>query len=426
MREGSIYAIIYAILWLVFFLLLLRNRKQNTVSILVTSFYVLYSVLAVFLYNNEFYGVDFNTIKLFPYIYLFLMIFLSLKPILQFDRSQVEILIRPNTIVVNCFVCVFIILAIILLPSSISELRMGILKIMFDSSGGADLYREAHGGGVVQRTIRDIPMFIFYMFSNISVLLFFYYLTLPRLRRLILLGLSITILYNILRPISLGLRTDAIMTIFSILAGYVIMHKWIPKIRRKYINIIGLSIGGLILTLLMALTISRFSERDGGAGGVNLSYVAQASLNFNNYGLDAGGIRYGDRTCRIFKELLGFKNVPDGIVERRNLYYNMKMNDSVFYTFVGDFTLDFGAFATVFIFLFYALTFTRITHIRNGTISFSKLIIIYLAVLIPLQGGMYLFTFSDGGNYSLIAFAFSAVLFHFSDINQKKITIQSN
>ncbi len=418
MREGSIYAIFYAILWIVLFFKLLRNYKKNTVSILVTSFYVLYSVLAVFLYNNEYYRYNFNNVTFFPYIYLFLMILLSLKPILQFDKSQVEELRKPNTLVVNSYVYCFIFLAIVLLPSTIYELRNGIVKILMDSSGGADLYSDAHGGGVVQRSIRDIPKFIFFMLSDISVLLFFYYLTLPQLKRFVLIGLSFTMIYNILRPISLGLRTDAIMTIFSILASYIIMYRWIPKKRKKYINIIGLTVGGLLIALLMALSISRFSGRGAGVNGANHNYIAQASLNFNNYGLDAGGIRYGDRTFRIFKEFLGFDNVPVGIMERRSKYHYMKMDDGVFYTYVGDFTLDFGPFVAALIFLLYSFVFTKITRVKNRTISFSKLIILYLAVLIPLQGGMYLFTFSDGGNYSLIAFAFTAVLFHFADLKQ--------
>lgn len=258
------------------------------------------------------------------------------------------------------------------------------------------------------------------MFSYISILIFYYYLTQVRLKKWVLIGLSITMLYNMLRPISLGLRTDTVMTIFAILAGFILMRKWIPQRRRKILVIIGASFGGLIVSLLMILSISRFSNSAGGVSGTNLDYIAQSSLNFNNYGLDAGGIRYGDRTCRIFKKYLGFENVPSGIIERRRMYSKMKMNDGVFYTFVGDFTLDFGPIITVFIFIIYSLWFTHMSRIKNGVISFSKMLVVYLAILIPLQGGMYLFTFSDGGNYTLMAFLFTAILFNYVD--SRKLT----
>ncbi len=415
MREGSLYAIIYAVIWVVVFVKLLRHTKENMLSIVVVAFYVLYSVLAIFLYNDPYNQYVFNNVTLFPYLYLFGMIYLSLIPILRYDQSHVVELVRPNPLVLNCFIYAFIFLSVILIPPAILELRTGLFILLTDPSGGLSLYEDAHGGGVIQRTIWDVPKFVFIMFSYISVLIFFYYLTLPRLKRFVLIGLFLSMLYNIISPISMGLRTGAVMTMLSILAAYIMMHKWIPKNRCKYINIIGLSIGGAIVALLLVLSISRFEDKAAGTGGTNLYYIAQSSLNFNNYGLDAGGIRYGDRTCRIFKEILGFDNVPSGVTERRAMYHNMKMDDRVFYTFVGDFTLDFGPVVALLMFLLYSFSFKRITRVRNHRISFSKLLLLYLAVLIPLQGGMYLFSFSDGGNYSLIAFAFTAVAFNLFD-----------
>ena len=144
-----------------------------------------------------------------------------------------------------------------------------------------------------------------------------------------------------------------------------------------------------------------------------MSYIGQANLNFNNYGLDAGGIRYGDRTFRVFKEILGFPNVPSGPTERRFKYSNLRIDDNRFSTFVGDFTIDFGSVVAVVIFIVFSLLFLRLTKPKNGMMTFSQLIILYLSILIPLQGGMYLFNYSDGGNYRLIGFAFCALLFNY-------------
>lgn len=420
MREGSIYAIIYSIVWCVFFFKIFRKYGKYSISVFVIFFYLLYSILAILLYNHVEYVSDFNTLTLFPYVYLFLMILLCLRPVITYDKSNVQGLIVPTQSVVHTFTYCFIFLAIILLPSAIYDMKSGITMLLLDSNGGADLYVDAHGGGPTQRSIADIPKFLFEMFSYISILIFYYYLTQARLKKWVLVGLSIAMIYNMLRPISLGLRTDTVMTIFAILAGFILIRKWIPQRRRTILIIIGSSFGGLIFSLIMILSISRFSNSAGGVSGTNLDYIAQSSLNFNNYGLDAGGIRNGDRTCRIFKKYLGFENVPSGIIDRRRMYYKMKMNDGVFYTFVGDFTLDFGPITTVLIFIIYSLWFTHMSKIKNGVISFSKMLVVYLAILIPLQGGMYLFTFSDGGNYTLMAFLFTAILFNYVD--SRKLT----
>lgn len=426
MRVGTEITIIYALGWLFFFLLLCKNYKKNITSIFISFFYVVYSALAIFLYNNVDFGQNYQEVSFFPYLYLFAMILLSLAPIIAYDHAKVRGLIRPSTSLIDTFTYVFIFLALISLPSTISELRTGIVLLLVDPSGGADLYKDAHGGGIGSKGLIEIPKYIISIFSYISIFIFFYYLTLRNQRKFVLIGLSITMVYNLLRPLSLGLRTDAVMTIFAFMGGYIIMYKWIPQKRKKILLIIASSIGGLVFCLMMILTISRFEDRAGGVGGTNLDYVAQASLNFNNYGLDAGGIRYGDRTCRVFKELVGFSDVPNGIIERRQKYHSMKMNDSIFYTFVGDFTLDFGPIVTVFLFIFYAIILIKATHSRRGIISFSRLLLVYLTILIPLQGGMYLFTFSDGGNYYLLAFVFTAFIFNLKRKNKIKKIVWAN
>lgn len=422
MRAGSGLAIVYAIIWIIFFLCLCKNFKKNITSIFITIFYVIYSILAIFLYNNNDFGIGYNSLTLFPYLYLFVMIYLSMTPIISYDHSNIKGLIRPSSPLIDTFTYTFIILALISLPSTISELRTGIVLLIVDSSGGADLYKDAHGGGLESKGIAAIPKYLFSIFSYISIIIFFYYLTLPKPKKFVLIGLIITMVYNLLRPLSLGLRTDTVMAIFAFMAAYIIMYKWIPKRRNKILLTLASIVGGIVISLMLILSISRFGDRAGGVGGTNLDYIAQASLNFNNYGLDAGGIRYGDRTCRVFKEMVGFSDVPNGIIERRQKYHSMKMNDSIFYTFVGDFTLDFGPIVTVILFILYALILIQLTKCkRNGVISFSKLILVYLAVLIPLQGGMYLFTFSDGGNYSLLAFAFTSIVFKLKKNYKKKI-----
>ena len=78
-------------------------------------------------------------------------------------------------------------------------------------------------------------------------------------------------------------------------------------------------------------------------------YYGQSFLNFNNYGLDAGGIRYGDRTANFFKSFL-FDDVPHNFVERREKYSHLKIDDYYFYTFVGDFTIDYGPILAVLLF----------------------------------------------------------------------------
>jgi len=81
------------------------------------------------------------------------------------------------------------------------------------------------------------------------------------------------------------------------------------------------------------------------------------------------------------------------------------MDESVFYTFVGDFTLDYGAIVTAFIFLLFSFLFVRKTKVIGNTIQIHQLFLLFFILCVCVQGQVGLFTFADvGGNLKIIAF----------------------
>ena len=413
MRAGSIYIILYTVGWVILLYFLLKKVKNTKTSILIVGSYIVYGVVSVLLYNDAFYMGVFNEMRIFPFIYLFFMLYLSIRPAIQYDKAGEILIERPNDLVFGAFSILYVLLSLLLLPQYLSHIQEGLITLLMDTSGGMELYEDSHSGAVVHHSLMDIPSFVFTMFSYVAILVFFYYLTQPSPNKFILFGLLASMLVNLLSPISNGLRTSTIMMLFAIVAAYFILAPYLPKKTKRIVKMIGMVILGLVVFLVAVLTISRFDTKSSTAGGSTMSYIGQANLNFNNYGLDAGGIRYGDRTFRVFKEILGFPNVPSGPTERRFKYSNLRIDDNRFSTFVGDFTIDFGSVVAVVIFIVFSLLFLRLTKPKNGMMTFSQLIILYLSILIPLQGGMYLFNYSDGGNYRLIGFAFCALLFNY-------------
>ena len=181
---------------------------------------------------------------------------------------------------------------------------------------------------------------------------------------------------------------------------------------------------------IIVLTNSRFSELQGGSLQSIYFYVGQENLNFNNYGLDNGGIRYGDRTIPLFKRILGFENVPRNFWERRQKYPDLKINDEVFIGFVDDFTLDFGPIIPPLIFIIFTLFVLKRTKIRNKKILFHQLIRIHFVMCICMLGGMKLYSFADlAGNIQLIVYFLAYILFrldHEKNQQLKKSHIISN
>ncbi|EGC87287.1 conserved domain protein [Prevotella denticola CRIS 18C-A] len=81
----------------------------------------------------------------------------------------------------------------------------------------------------------------------------------------------------------------------------------------------------------------------------------------------------------------------------------MEINDNLFSTFVGDFTLDFGPAGAFFIFVIFYSSLIKLTRERKQQIKLYKLLLLYFALCISLQGGMTLFSYSDvSGNLRML------------------------
>jgi oligosaccharide repeat unit polymerase len=201
-----------------------------------------------------------------------------------------------------------------------------------------------------------------------------------------------------------GQRSGVIMSLLTVILGYMLFRRYLSSIINRCVQIIGLSI--IIATALpiTAITLSRFESRSEGIAGFLTWYVGQANIYFNNYALDAGGIRNGDRTINLAKRIINPEDTPNNYVERREMYHNLEIDDYYFTTFVGDFCIDFGPVATVFIFVIFNAFVLMQIRPRDGTIELHQLLLLYFTMCICMQGGMYLFNYSDTANLQIITF----------------------
>lgn len=81
-------------------------------------------------------------------------------------------------------------------------------------------------------------------------------------------------------------------------------QQFFSKRLNRTIRILGVSCIAAIAIPIAAITVSRFGNMGGGIAGFLNWYVGQGSLYFNNFALDAGGTRNGDRTLNLAKRLI--------------------------------------------------------------------------------------------------------------------------
>jgi len=422
--NSVLYIIIYISLWSIVLIIHQRFIKRiGLASIIITS-YLFYSICSLFLFINlkEIHISDFvkadKILDLFPFLYLFSALLIFLNPVILFDRYNINKIHKPSSYIVNSFLMLFFVSNLLSLFKIIPRIQNGLTLILTTRYGGSELYAEAHNVEFTSGNL-NILGFVNSSCSDIGILFIFYYLTYCK-NKIYVISLFILIFISVLDPIARGLRTETIMKIFLIIVSYYMFHQFYSPSLNSKIKRIGIISVILISIPTIALSISRFGNSDGGTLGGTVSYIGQANLNFNNYCLDANGTRNGDRTCNMFKKMLGFENVPESIMETRAKYRYMKIDDGSFYTFIGDFVLDFGPTIAFIIIIIISISISRITICQNKTINFHQLLCIYFVVAISIQGGMYLFHYSFSGNWKIIVFILFYILMKMDYNNKRK------
>ena len=361
--------VIYAIAWAFVFY---KHRKQCSGTILSGGFilltYLLYAVSSYFLYksDSQWYG----SMHMFQFVYLFALLYIGLKPVLEYDKAKVTQIKPPSEIVLKIFSILYVVCTLLYLPSAISNIREGLSILLLDSSGGADLYNERLDSGHKEDYGVSNVLSIFYnIFRDCAMLVYFYLLTKPKGNKFLILVLTMSFLSSILISFSTGNRTTVTFIVLSLVASYLLFKNLYNQKVKRIVRVTGLSLAIVVAFLFIVLTVSRFGDMNEG----------------------------------------GF-DVPSGIFDTRLKYSNMATNDSIFTTYIGDFVLDFGPWLTPVLVILFTLFILKITKTNNGIIHFYKLIPIHYVMNVCVRGGMYLFCYPFINNLQILAYIFFYVV----------------
>lgn len=404
----NILIISYLLIWILTFgwYQYKRNVLDGGSAIILS--YIAYAIFSILTLNNPIpiAMYAYEPLKLFPFIYLYVMLMIAISPAIYHHLTPVRAIEEPHTRTLNILSVIIITCSIMLIPNIVTDFGDGLIKLFIDNDAGKDAYEEqlkeaAENGS----SVSNIVAIIYNMSFDISVFLSFYFLSLKKKNLFIIIPLFLSLLIGVLMSVMKGQRSVVILNVLTIIAGYMIFREYISSRINRAIRTIGITCLFLVSLPVAAITISRFDNRGGGSTISDYLnwYVGQANLYFNNYGLDAGGVRYGDRTMNLVKRLID-PSTPNNYVERREKYHNLKLDDNVFSTFVGDFTIDYGPIIAVVIFIvFNAYVLIQIRP-RGDTIKLHQLLLLFFSISICMQGGMYLFAYSDTANLRILAF----------------------
>jgi oligosaccharide repeat unit polymerase len=404
MRDSTIILIFNAILYLGTLLIYQLRQKRITVGSVVLLLYSFVAIAAIYTFQSPLsvlVYIKFNDITIFPFAYLYVTLMMMFLPLLKFSDNKIKNLILPNLTIIKILSAITIILSLITFFIKLSNFNISefwTVNTFLDNYENAQIEMQNDPGAsysfigvinVLQRAFSELPLLLLaYNFIFIK-------------NKFINIGLIFSILVLILLSGAKGGRWDLFKILTDTIFVYLFLRNFIDqKLKSRIIKALY-SVLAIVSIAFISITAGRYSNRNNAEIIYSIaSYTGQPFLYFNNYGLNAGGTRKGDTTMALYKKILGMETT-DNPYRTRGKYDNLKMNNTVFYTFVGEFTLDFGPKWAFIILATIAALFSRGLYAKNSY-DFAQVFLCFLLYKICVHG-YCLFPFANlGVNLALL------------------------
>lgn len=406
MNESTIILIINSLLYIVTFVIYQKRIKAFQLGSFVLLFYSLISIGSIFLYNIDSVWT-FEEITVFPLIYLYIVLMISFYPVLNFSNKKVYDIKMPDGMAMNIISIIVIIVYLCFFFQTI--LSNFSLSSLFDPATLVENYETKSDNIGYDDGKINIFGLLKNFFNSILWILFMY--NWIQRKKVLVIGVFVAIIISVFTSLAWGARGPLMFIILQIPFVYLVFSRLMTqKMRKQYI----FTVTGFVIFIFAggaALTIGRF---DNAANftivDIILYYASSNFIKFDNFILDVGGCRYGDRVFPLIRLLLGLDTAGD-YKTRRLLYPNLKIDDSQFTFFVGEFVIDFGPVLAFLIISFFAVFFLKKLSSKKydlGTVLLLSLVYNIIVV------GFTLFPYSElGGNISILYTVFWIFVFKY-------------
>lgn len=417
----TVNALLY---WITFIFYQIKKKRFDLGSILLLVFAISFSSSIYFFLNTS---VDFTKYSILPSLYLFFCIMISIYPILKYNEGSKirKIKTYNNEIIVEAVIIIFAISSIIpfienliLCLKSSSDSSTYSLGSIYENSIDID-----KGLSWVGRKLN----WLINVFQYLIPILFFYELSKPKVRKLILIGLILAILSTVLNAYANASRVGIVRILLYFILSYFLSRSFINQKKRKIFKKIGLLFGSLIIGLVLLVTMARFSYDTVGKvqnednpllTWVSL-YTGEGSLRFNTQMWHVNSHSNGDNSFSFIKDSFGFHTFIDN--DKRRSYYasNMHIQTEVFYTYIGDFFSDFGGINTLLLVILLSVLLQKtLDKLKNGNIE----TIIIAAVILNIY--IFGFTYFPYKTYQAQSVIFMNLMFCLLLYVNRKILIK--
>lgn len=288
--------------------------------------------------------------------------------------------------------------------------------------------RSEHSAGeetLYQQKMKGLPRllgyFLYFKRTTILALPCFFYslccLQKSKLFNLLLLFASLSVP---LSGIVTADRTEMIFYLQSFCLCVCIFYPFIKQYQRRFLCIILIPLGIVMVLYVGAVTISRFGDSDQGAQGGAFQYAGQGYLNFC-YFFDHCNDKHihTERMLPLYNKItqdnIDYVELRDEISREQGFFI------SVFATYLGDFICDTGITGMlIWVVVFLLLELLTFPKALNN-ITYGQVFWYYMLATIPMFGIFYYPYFTWYQVLCIIICAVMSVLFHYTFVFKSKL-----
>jgi hypothetical protein len=298
-----------------------------------------------------------------------------------------------------------------MIATSLSDIKEALIMDMVDVYNQNAALRSVGGHGESNYLLFLPQIFVSAPFPTLALFLWFYLKSFTKTPAIIRIGLLVASIVQAILSIIVAGRAALIYWVFDFFLLFGYFYQYLSSHLKKGISIASIVIGGIIITQMLIITISRFGDdsRRGSKVDPLVSLYAYAGQHVNNFcaAISDGGdspMQIG-RIFPLTNKIVNHQNF-DLIQHYENIHASVNIIVNVFDTFGGEIFLDLGWFGYITFFLIW-LFINQIIRYNWHEMTFYRTFLLIVLITFFTRG---LFAWPFIGNYTTIALMLTATV----------------
>jgi oligosaccharide repeat unit polymerase len=349
-----------------------------------------------------------------PLLHVYGMVLLLVWPIYKFREGNIQV-VRFSQIRVYLLFSYFVAIVSIVgylshLSDTISQVIVAFKHESFQVAYRATRVADSDKSGL---SASNALLVVASAMDAVVPFLFFSLLSIPK-HYLLKLTLFVCGVFSLLNCVATAGRNGLIFFIIVFTGTTMLFWNVLSAKVRKVVLASGIGIVLGLVSIVIMITLSRFNDNENSNPMDSvLDYAGQPMLNFSEYIYAAKTTSNGDMNFPLFRAVLGLNYSTSLHMRNHTWEPSLGVPLGVFYTFVGDFLLDFGGYISLFLFATLALFVARNTGYCACSVELHAMFLIYILFIFISQGVFYYTYKTIGGNLKIMFMALSYMIFSY-------------